>query len=286
MINQIPLRIAAIRFLNPAPLMWDFTHPPHDAVLANRYRLDWMLPSACAEALIARRADLGLVPIATLATNPELQIVPGCTIASKADVRSLILVRRAGMSLEAIRTVAADSASRSTLAYTQTLFKLRGIRARFVPAAANLNRMLASADAAMIIGDAALLAIEEINQSRNQPATAAQDSGELLYHDLAGLWRETTGLAWVSAVWAAGPQVQVTRQLIDDLNNSRIHGSARMDELAGEWSQKLPLGKKLIRDYLTKNIHYELDQECIDAMRGFFRLAAEQGVLPSHAPRI
>jgi chorismate dehydratase len=43
------LRIAAIRFLNPAPLMWDFEHPPLDKELASRYTIDWMLPSECAD---------------------------------------------------------------------------------------------------------------------------------------------------------------------------------------------------------------------------------------------
>ena len=49
--------------------MWDFTHAPLEAELGLRYELDWMLPSACADALVERRADLGLVPIATLATG-------------------------------------------------------------------------------------------------------------------------------------------------------------------------------------------------------------------------
>jgi chorismate dehydratase len=33
------LRVAAIDFLNPAPLMWDFEHPPRAAELAQRYTL-------------------------------------------------------------------------------------------------------------------------------------------------------------------------------------------------------------------------------------------------------
>ena len=31
--------VAAIDFLNPAPLMWDFTHGPLDKVLAGRYEV-------------------------------------------------------------------------------------------------------------------------------------------------------------------------------------------------------------------------------------------------------
>ena len=271
------VRIAAIRFLNPAPLMWDFTHPPLSDSLLSRYKLDWMLPSACADALADGSADLGLVPIAALATNPTLQPLPGSTIASKHHVRSLILVHRSHHSIENIRTLAADTASRATLAYTKILFRLRGnTQATFIPATADLDRMLSLADAALLIGDAALLALE-------QQANRRERTGEeLVYLDLAELWRAQTGLAWVSAIWAAAPGVRVTPRLIADLDNSRIHGLQNIDALVREWTSKLPLAEETIRTYLAENIHYTLDDECIDAIRGFFRLATETGVLPEY----
>ena len=67
------LRVAAINFLNPAPLMWDFEHPPCASELAERYSLHYTQPSLCAAELLAGRADLGLIPIAAL--TPELAIV-------------------------------------------------------------------------------------------------------------------------------------------------------------------------------------------------------------------
>ncbi|MGA1997543.1 MAG: MqnA/MqnD/SBP family protein, partial [Bryobacteraceae bacterium] len=108
-------RVAAIGFLNPAPLMWDFEHPPLDGALKTRYRIERMTPSECAARLADGRADIGLIPIASLATVPGLQILPGCTIASKGRVRSLILVHRASRPLQKLRSVAADAASRTTL---------------------------------------------------------------------------------------------------------------------------------------------------------------------------
>jgi chorismate dehydratase len=270
-------RIAAIRFLNPAPLMWDFTHPPLAESLATRYQLDWMLPSACADSLADGTTDLGLVPIAALATNPTLQPLPGSTIASKQHVRSLILVHRAAQTIKSLRTIAADTASRTTLAYTRILFRLRGNNeAIFLPQIADLDRMLEVADAALLIGDAALLALEE-------RANRLERTGEeLIYHDLAELWREQTGLAWVSAIWAAAPLFHVTSQLQADLDHSRIHGLKNIDALVCEWSSKLPIAEATIRTYLTKNIHYTLDAECLEAIHGFFRLASETGVLPQY----
>src|SRR3984893_8993871 len=115
------LRVAAIHFLNPAPLMWDFEHPPLAAELAQRYQLHYTQPSLCADELLAGRADLGLIPIASL--TPDLAIVPGCTIASLDEVRSIQLIVRHPHTLDTIRTIAADTASRSSLAYAHILFR-------------------------------------------------------------------------------------------------------------------------------------------------------------------
>jgi chorismate dehydratase len=203
------LRVAAIRFLNPAPLMWDFEHEPWRSQMAQRYRLEWMMPSECAARLAlpeetAEAADLGLVPIAALATNPELRLVPGCAIAATRRVRSLLLIRRAQQPLSAIRTVAADTSSRATLAYTQILFRewwQPGAGPEFRPHGPDVDAMLDSADAALVIGDPALYALEE-RQNREE-----RSGEELIYHDLAAEWIALTGLPWVSAVWAVRKSV-------------------------------------------------------------------------------
>jgi chorismate dehydratase len=274
---QRRLRIAAIRFLNPAPLMWDFDHPPLAEELAGRYEIDWMLPSECADRLATGAADIGLVPIAALAITPGLRILPGCTIASKDYVRSLILVRRARQPLDRIRTVAADIASRTTIAYSRILFQKWGNpAAEFIPMSADLDAMLGKADAAIVIGDPALLALEE---EANQLERTGE---ELVYHDLAHEWRSLTGLPFVSAVWCAAPGVALDERIADDFIRSRDHGLTHIEDLAAEWSAKLPLAESTIRHYLRANIHYILDDECLAGMDGFFRAAADAGVLPRY----
>jgi chorismate dehydratase len=276
------LRVAAINFLNPAPLMWDFEHPPLSAPLALRYQIDRMSPSECAARLASGAADIGLIPIAALAATPGLRILPGCTIASKGRVRSLLLVRRANQPLAALRAVAADTASRTTLAYARMLFhKWGNPDVPFLPMAAELDAMLQRADAAILIGDPALFALEE-------RANRFERAGEqLVYHDLAEEWRAVTGLPFVSAVWAAAPKNEAQPSFFDesvaqDFIQSRDHGLQNMDALVTEWSTRVPIPEETIRSYLTANIHYVLDEECIEGMRGFFRMAAELGVLPEY----
>jgi chorismate dehydratase len=90
-----------------------------------------------------------------------------------------------------------------------------------------------------------------------------------------------TGLPFVSAVWAARANVSIT-SIAQDFIGSRDHGLDNINALAAEWSQKLPIPESTIRKYLNENIHYVLDDECVEGMRGFFKSAALAGVLPEY----
>lgn len=275
--NSSRIRIAAISFLNPAPLMWDFEHPPLAEELANRYQLDWMLPSECADRLATGQAELGLIPIAALARHPQLGILPGCTIASKKRVRSLLLVHRASQSLRDLRSVAADTASRTTVTYARILFhKWGNPTVPFLPMRADLDTMLEQADAAVVIGDPALMLLEEQVNRRERTGE------ELVYHDLAEEWTTLSGLPFVSAVWATAPGLASDPQLIADVLASRDHGLRQIDALAEEWSRRVNLSAAGIASYLTANIHYTLDEECLEGMKLFYREAAATGALPHY----
>ena len=267
--------------------MWDFDHEPHQSELAAKYKLELMMPSACADRLALpiddpKAADIGLVPVAALATTPGLKIVPGCAIASKRKVRSILLVHRASTTLSEIKTVAADTSSRSSLAYSQILFRRWwNPEAVFLPHRPDLDSMLEVADAAMLIGDPALFALEE-RQNREERA-----SESLIYHDIAEDWIAHTGTPWVAAVWAIREEsLERSGRSLDEIaanfTASRDRGLANIETLVAEWSARLPLPANTIRTYLTSNIFYKLDEECLTGLRNFYKLAAETGVLPNH----
>ena len=275
------LRIAAIDFLNPAPLMWDFDHPPRSVELRERYDVDTMMPSQCAQRLAEGTADLGLVPVAAYATTTDLLIVPGCAIASKRAIRSLVLVVKASAGgIAGLKTIAADTSSRATLAYLRILLrKYWRSEASVFQHRPDLDAMLAQADAALLIGDPALLALED------RDAREGRTGERLLYLDLAAEWRQQTGLAWVSAVWAVRAQAvsrdrALRRALLADLLGSRDAGLAHREALVTEWSRRLPLPPATVRSYLNENVHYVLDEECIHGLQRFFEFAADCDVLP------
>jgi chorismate dehydratase len=137
--------------------------------------------------------------------------------------------------------------------------------------------MLERADAAILIGDPALMALED------RAKRFERTGEELVYHDLAQEWRALTGLRLVSAVWGVACSSPLDQSITDDFIQSRNHGLENIETLVAEWSARLPIPAETIRAYLTTNIHYVLDEECLEGMRGFFRMAAELGVLPEYS---
>ena len=272
--------MAAIHFLNPAPLMWDFEHEPERSSLRERYQIGYTTPSRCAGELAAGEADIGLVPVAAYATTPSLLVVPGCTVAALDRVRSIILVVRPPEGVSGVRTIAADTSSQTSYTYTRILCKIFWkIPAVFIPHEPDLESMLAAADAALLIGDPALLALEDMD------ARAARTGERLLYLDLAHEWHGFTGLPWISAFWAVrSSSLDETcvraAELVKDLQSSRDHGLEHIEDLASEWSTRIAVPAATIRFYLSKNIHYILDEACLRGLDQFYRYAAECGALP------
>lgn len=261
--------------------MWSFEHEPDRSRLAERYALTSDTPAECAAKLASGEADIGLVPAAALASMPSLQVIPGCVIASRDRVRSITLVLREETGIQGVRRVALDTASRTSAAYTRILFARHWkTQPEFVPHAPDLEAMLRVADAALLIGDPALLALED-RRAREQR------SGErLLYLDLAHEWHAFTGTVWISAFWGVRPEATgdgraSPAQVIEDFQRSRDAGLIHIDDLSEEWSTRIAVPRATIRTYLSENIWYMLDEACLEGLELFYRYGAECGALPA-----
>jgi len=259
------LRISAISYLNTAPLMWDFEHGSAGA----DFDLSYTIPSACAAELSAGTADIGIIPSAAYASIPDLVILPGVAIASRGAVRSILLVSK--VSTENMRTIALDTSSITSVALTKVLFeKWLGGGRQFTPMEPNLNKMLEEHDAALVIGDPAL----QVDRSR------------YLIFDLAEEWVRRTGKPFVFAFWAVRRAALKGRSHLDPASTfqqSRDHGleAASLDALARQWSPRLAITEDDVRSYLTENIHYYLDPDCLEGLQLFYQYAEECGVLPA-----
>ena len=262
------LRISAISYLNTAPLMWDFEHGNTDARSA--FEISYTIPSQCAASLREGSADIGIIPVAAYASIPDLAILPGVAIASRRAVRSILLVSK--VPLEKIHAVALDTSSMTSVALTKVLFaKWWGGDRTFTAMAPDIAKMLEMHDAGLVIGDPAL----KIDRSR------------YLTYDLAEEWIRFTGKPFVFAFWAVRQAALANAPRDLDLatvfQESRDHGlqPENLNRLTREWSPRLGLDEDRIKRYLTENIHYSLDPDCLDGMRLFYQFACECGALLS-----
>ncbi len=275
------LRVASIAFLNPAPLLYDFEHEPRASQLRENYTLHYTSPAQCATELHEGRADLGLIPIASLTS--DLAIVPGCTIASLDEVRSILLLvknpdHRDERRTKQVRTLAADAASRSSQAYAHILFRhFLDTHPATHEAPADPLEMLATADAALLIGDPALLAREPPEIDASMPPPTPRSSGSTLPRSGAG----TPACPGLPPSGPSAPKPSRTQpQLTADLNASRDNGLRHIDQIVEEWTPRIAIPAETIRTYLTHNIHYTLDPGCIESIHLFRTLAAEIDLLP------
>jgi chorismate dehydratase len=254
-------RVSVVKYLNTAPLIWGLERGPG----RKKYELAFTTPAGCAEDLRTGRAEIGIIPSIEYQRIEGLKVLAGISIASKRRVRSVLLL--AQVPIEQVRSVALDTSSRTSAALVQILFrKFYGMDVMTLSAEPDPNAMLLRADAALLIGD---------------PALVYQGPAQMI--DLAAEWRKFTGLPFVFAVWAcrSGEVYGSMDDVRRDFERARDEGFAHIPEIALEWGPRLGLAAGEVSVYLTENIDYTLDEENLAGLRLFYKLAAEAGVIPA-----
>lgn len=257
------LRVCAVSYLNTVPLVWGMLHGAQRGL----FDLSFSVPSECAERLKSGDADIGIVPVIEI-PRQRLAWLPGTGIACRGPVRSLLLISKTP--LPAIRRLAADISSRTTVALTRVLLARRhGVRPEFVPMPPDLDTMLAEADAAIIIGDPAL------HLDPKSVPWQVVDVGEE--------WMQMTGLPMVFAVWAGRPEV-IRPELAEVFQASCRYGLEHLDDIVAVESAARGMPAGLVRDYFTRNVVLELGEREYQGMNEFLRMAAEFEPASAAAP--
>ena len=221
------------------------------------FELERAIPSECADRLRDGRADIGIVPSVEL-NRQKLDIIPGCGIACRAEVRSIFLISK--VPYGQIRTLATDSSSRTSVALSRIVLARRyGVEPQLSSLPPHLGSMLELCDAALIIGDAALV----LNPS-DLPFRVL---------DLGKEWTEMTGLPMVFAVWAA--RAGFPTQNPAPFAASLRFGLEHIDDIARQEHAKVGISEDLARDYLTRNIVFELGGKEYAGLNLFLQYASE-----------
>ena len=224
-------------YLNTAPLVWGLVHGPQRGIFDVRFEL----PSVCADQLRTGEADIGLVPVIEM-KRQGLAMFPGCGIACRGPVRSILLVAKKPW--EQVRTLAADAGSRTSVMLARIILGRKfGLEPEVRTRRADLDAMLAECDAALVIGDPAL---------HIDPAALPY-----AWMDLGQEWTQLTGLPMVFAVWAGRPGIVTPERSLTFLESYR-YGREHLDQIVAAEEPVRALPAAAIRKYLTEHIAFEL----------------------------
>ena len=270
-------KISVVRYLNAAPLAWGIL----EGQQAGDFQPVLSTPAECAEQLASGTVDIGLIPSIEYPRIKGTKIISGPVIACRNKVRSVLLI--SNKPLWEIRTLACDSGSRTSIALAQILLsEFYHIRPELRPAEPNLERMLGQCDAAVIIGDNALKFMAENEQpnAERQKALLKLSPEPLLVFDLAERWDVLTGLPFVFAFWAARAGFQDPK-VTDLLKASRDFGVANTTVIAERYAETLSMKKEYLQEYLDRNVHYFMDDRCMEGLQLFYEKAARIGAIRS-----
>jgi chorismate dehydratase len=254
----MPIRLGAVSYLNARPLVRGLARAPE------RFAWRFDVPSRCAALLHAGEIDLGLIPSIEYLAG-DYRVVPGIGVVSEGPVASVALFSR--VAVADIRTIALDTSSRTSVALLKVLCARHfRIAPAYADAGPDLPAMLAVADAALLIGEPALLAPYEAFGLRKI--------------DLGASWTRMTGLPFVYAFWAGPPGV-VTPADVARLQEARDEGREESDLVAAEYFAGDPGLQGYGAAYLRSHIRYDVGDRERAGVERFFALAAVVGASPA-----
>lgn len=252
------VRLGAVRYLNARPLTWALDRS------AETWPMRYDVPAVCAELLHAGDIDLGLIPSIEYLTAPDYRFVPSVGITSRGPIGSVALFSR--VPLEAIRDVALDTSSRTSVALLRVLCHYRfHISPRFVPHGPQLDAMVRSHDAGLLIGDPALDA--------DHAALGLQKI------DLGAEWTAMTGLPFVYAAWTGRPGA-IDQEGVGALQDAQAAGMRATDAIAAEYGRGDAAVTARAAAYLRHNVKYGLGPDDAAGLQQFLDYAAALGLAP------
>lgn len=264
-------RVGHIQFLNCLPLYWGLVRS--GALLDVELTKD--TPDRLNDMLVAGDLDIGPISLVEYLRNADdLVLLPDIAVGSDGPVLSVNLVSQVPLGTLDGRRVALGSTSRtSVLLARMWLSEVHGVEPDYFVCPPDLTTMLLEADAAVLIGDAALRA------SYDAPRRG------LAVYDLGQVWRDWTGLPMVFAVWAARRDYAAANPgIVKDVHaafiRSRDEALEHVDEIAEQASRWEVFDAATLATYF-RTLDFSLGARQVEGLVEFGRRAALAGAVPA-----
>jgi chorismate dehydratase len=248
------MRIAAIRYINTLPLVYGMELNP-DLELA------FDTPARCYKRLLQNEVDVALIPIIGTQLNTEIRAIKGLGIAANHRTESVYLF--ATKPLDRIRTVIGDPSSLTSVVLSKIILNEKyKNKPRFLSGSIdNIHEVLRLYDAALIIGDEAILT----------------DKSDYDHYDLATEWYSITGFPFVFAVWASKRILSAEEKEIFYLAHRQA--IQNWESIFHRASGMLAVDVPFLKRYYNENLRYHFSRSDYEGLLRFLSLAADFGYL-------
>jgi len=252
------IRVSAVKYINSYPFIIGL----RDGEVAPMIDLEVCHPSECADRLLAGETDIGLIPVAMLASMKEYHLVGDYCLSTNGEVRTVLLV--SNTPFEQIRRIFLDFRSRSSV----TLCRILAARAwqrefEWQPAPEEFDiTAMKHGEAAVMIGDRCFEYARLFD----------------LRLDLGLEWKRYTGLPFVFACWVS------VRQLPEHFtalfNKALGEGLNRRNEAVVLLKEGAAASPEDVIYYLNNNIDFNLDDLKREALSRFIDYIKELKLTP------
>ncbi len=261
-------RVGHIEYLNCLPIYHGLVRG--GAVLEMRLRQG--TPAELNRDLLEGRLDIAPISsIEYLRHAGELLLLPEPTISSDGPVQSIALISRVPAAALDGRPVALTTTSATSQVLARIILGERYWAApRYLELPPDLDRMLAQADAALLIGDPALRVLW-------------QPPAGLHCYDLGQEWLLLTGRPMVYAVWAvrreyAARAPHVVATVLAALRRSLRYSLGHLAEIACAAARWEPLPAAALERYF-RTLRFEFGPRFQEGLLEYARRAARHGAL-------
>jgi chorismate dehydratase len=219
------------------------------------------------------KGNLDISPISSIEYarhHKSLVLFPDFTVSSDGETKSIILLSRFPIEDLTGKKVALTSTS----ATSQVLLKIilnrgYGVKPEYFTCTPDLNKMLADADAALLIGDIAL--------------TYYMNTEDFYLYDLGIEWTKFSGKKMVYAVWAvnrrfAETQSELSKYVFEIFKTSKVYSQEHLTEIAEYASRWEPFSFSFLKDYF-ETLRFDFGKDYQEGLLFFYQLAAELGEL-------
>ncbi|MCN9241287.1 menaquinone biosynthesis protein [Streptomyces sp. RY43-2] len=265
-------RVGHIQFLNCMPLYWGLART---GTLLD-FELTKDTPDKLNDMLVQGELDVAPISLVEFLRNAdELVAFPDIAVGCDGPVMSCVIVSQVPLDRLDGARVALGSTSRTSVLLAQLLLAERyGVKPDYFTCPPDLGLMMREAEAAVLIGDAALRA-----NMIDGPRYGLQ------VHDLGTLWKEWTGLPFVFAVWAARRdylerEPVITRKVHESFLASRNLSLEEVHKVAEQAARWEDFDEQVLEKYFT-TLDFRFGAHQLEAVTEFARRVGETAGVPS-----